>query len=297
MLYDLAIIGAGYWGTAIAIEARKKGLEVIVVDSGQETSGSRNSSGILHPSAYEQSWCKKLLPEDWTPSDLEDSFCWLEENVGFTTADEFFLNFYGGNSQLKVRDKAYMIADNESFLSKDFAVTGKVERVFNVGDAWTVDVQLPKYHQLLTTKKIVIAAGIWTDQILAASDLKQIGVTSLEGRGALFKKTQHSLNKPMPLTVLWKPYMKYTFRTWGDMIRLGDTVERPNAKERYPDLLTLASHVMGEYDFQGWMRGYRPVTEKFLVKEIEPGMIVATGGYRAGLGLSGLVAKKVMELI
>jgi hypothetical protein len=86
--------------------------------------------------------------------------------------------------------------------------------------------------------------------------------------------------------------------TW----RIGDSAEEQphdrHASERdMANLREVGNKVFQHYTVQEVVEGFRPVLDRFLVDALRPGLVVATGGHRCGLGITGLVANKAMEML
>jgi len=286
--HDLAVIGNGYWGTATAFEARKQGWDTILLDDNQPLASSRNAAAMIHMGVFESKTVKDRWPEDWTWRELEDSFCWLEENCGLKKTGETFLNLARPELGERERSDLFAMVSNDPLLGLFPVELAHIERLYETPDGWVI---WSNKASLITARKVVIAAGYRTDDLLIASDLPPVGVTPLEGRGITFKSSKPPPTRPT--AVMWAPYRKVYAREWGGLWRVGDTA----GKQSTDCLLKVAESLAGEIRSLDWVGGFRPVTEQFHVREAAPGLVVTVGGWRVALGLAGLVAKRTLQLL
>lgn len=289
--YDLIIIGGGYWGTGIALEAEKKGWRVIVIDDKDSLSGSRNASAVCDPQAYRSKIFAKYLPSSWTPNDLTESFNWLLQHGGYRQK-EWFLNSFNGTPP-RVGTEAIYLKDNSTLLSLVKPLIGKVTGGSFEGGQWILNLE---NSPRVISKWLVVAAGVHTDKVLTSLGLPTIGVSPLFGRGLLVSGNAGE-DIPLPISVMIRPYCKHTIRRWGNYYRVGDTAEKQEGEKAKEALETVGKRVLEDYRELKLIQGYRPVTDKFLVEKVGPEIVVATGGHRLGLGLTGLVAKKTLEAL
>lgn len=296
MVVDLVIVGSGYWGAAVYLFAKQRGLSVKVVDDGDLKSGSRNASGIADIRAYRSSVFRKYWPSDWADSELVESFDWLCK-IGGRITQETFWNQYQNRSPRKGTECVYVAtpATLTSQIQEGDIVSSRVEQIRPGKQTSLVQLQNGK---TLETRHVVIAAGYQTDSLLIASGLRVIGVTGLYGRGIIARSKSLRPELPLPISVMIRPYCKHTVRSWpGGRYKIGDTAEEKPNDNKLEALRTVGRLVLGNFQEQTIQEGYRPVADKFLVAEVCPRVIVATGGHRLGLGLAGLVGKKVLEII
>lgn len=289
-MVDLIVIGSGYWGSAVAIRARAAGLTVRLLDDGRPGAGSRAASGIADRAAYKKELFKKYLPSDWSTSELDDSFDWLLSNGGFPVR-EWFWNRFAGTVPRRGDECVYVpdcgeLTRRAGPVTKSKVKAGCLEKSgVTVGDdsggEWA-------------GKAVVVAAGVWTDDVLRRFGVKPVGVGSLYGRGLVADgKPRH----PVPVSVMIRPYTKHTVREWNGRFKIGDTAERVPSPKKLEALRSVGRIVLDGYTNEEMTEGYRPVTDKFMVEKLSPRLIVATGGHRIGLGLAGLVSNRVMEAL
>jgi glycine/D-amino acid oxidase-like deaminating enzyme len=286
--HDLIVIGGGYWGSAVAHEARQRGLDAAVLDDFNPASGSRNASGILHPKTYSSPLFKKYMPADWSKADLLASFEWLKKHCGAVETVEHFTNWTRPDLGVRKLPVGYYISSNEALTGLAEPFNEKVDAIRRSDGLWIV-------NGMFRAPRLVVAAGIGTDSVLALAGVAPIGVTSLFGRGLGVRGlTTH----PSPLVVQTRPYRKFETRPWGDLLRVGDTAEvRPDEAKYRGELRAVADWLAPGSETVEWYEGYRPVCEQFTVRLVAEGLVAASGGHRMGLGLSGLVAVKTLEML
>ncbi len=290
-MLDLLVLGGGFWGTATAFEARKRGMDVLLIDDENPEGASRNSAGIVCAHWYRQDTIQRMWPEEWTMDDVDDSLQWLQDNCGLEQTGEYFRNMMTGKS--RYRKDCYIIGDNSKLLDMTKRCRDKAHKAYWTGEHWIVWSDKSQYE----AKNIVVAMGAFTDTFLLESDMETVGVKPLFGRAMIIEGVE-AIDKP--LTVLVRPYVHYTLRPWMGKLRWGDTTER---KSTGPYVLNLEAALKKTLDVEelprvvDWAQGVRPVCSTMTVKECGPNAVVAVGGHRVGLGLSGLVAKKSLELL
>lgn len=303
MVYDLVVIGGGYWGTAIAYESFRQNFGyTLLLDDADPMGGSRNASGIVDPKIYFGDERKRvMLPDDWTKDDILLSLIWLSQYGGAYPIKGSFLNMMAGARMIEPRPESTQCLhiSGQAFFRihprlRETVTSIEPCRMHGRGaKGWRVFTHEKGIYE---TKNVVIAAGYRTDDVLKLAGLPPLGVGKLFGRGLIFTgKPQYST----PLTIMTRPYTKYTIRPWetDGQFRLGDTAEiNPNAN-RALELTGLGCILATDFKRIAEPQGYRPVLPKFTVKKIAPDLVVATGGHRVALGLSGHVAKVALELL
>lgn len=295
---DLIIIGAGYWGCGIAIEARKAGKAVMIIDDANPMSGTRAASGICDPKAYNSQIFAKLLPKRWESnlSLLKDSFDWLLRNGGYQVQEKFWNQFAG----TAPRDGAKCIyIDSPAAFKKpvgDLIYQDTFHRAWTEGGFWKVTVL--GHKGIYTCKHLVVAAGINSGTTLINCGLSAVNVGGLYGRGLVVRGNPVA---PLPCSVMIRPYCKHTVRTWDgrkDLFKVGDTAEPRPRETAFTALHRVGHHCLGEgMEVVTISEGYRPVMDEFTVEKVGPNCVLATGGHRVGLGLTGLVAKETLEML
>lgn len=297
MDYDLAIIGAGFWGTAAAVKAREQGMEPVVLDNLVPWSSSRNAAGMVHMDWITGESSRKLLPAGWSGRELGESVAWLMR-YGLQHTGETFRGFGGEEKRHK---ETFMMPDVAAFLALGQATRAEVSHMRRLkSGGWRIYADSESVS--IDARRVILAAGIGTDTLLAASSLPRVGVTALRGRGMLVKiPSVRVASLVLPYRIRVGRYGSYTLRAWpcadGPLYRWGDTTESGNGNEPIRKMAEALTELVGPYDWVGTHEGYRPVCAQYTVKPVADGMVVATGGHRIGLGLAGIAADKALALL
>lgn len=293
----VAVIGAGFWGTAISWHLTFNEYEVDQYADDRKGVASKAAAGIICKDWYKQGTVGKMLPGWWKPTDLDYGLEWLSYINCLKETGETFYNKL--SAKPKDRPDCYLAPSCKAVLgicdSPGLSIyTKEISHLESEAGSWRI---YDAEGYTLSYKAVVIAAGAFTDALLARSGLKTVGVRPLVGR-AVIVASGAILDKP--ITVLTRPYTHFTLRPWpGDQLRLGDTVEK-TGKTSKCDKINLRK-ILNKFAL-GWelkekLYGLRPVCDKIVVEAIKPGLIVATGGHRVGLGLAGGVGRRVVKLI
>lgn len=298
MKWDVAVIGGGFWGTAVAHEARRLGATVCHMDDGNVRGASRNAAGIVSKKWYvrgsgsQLNTVSNMFPEDWDFGDFEIGLAWLERYAGLERTGEIFWSYL--KEEKRARDDVYLLPSYKIFEALSERINVHVSRIERTESGWRVVVG---NGGDIDARSVVLACGAFTDKILEDSSLPVVGVKPLVGRAVLARVT---VDLSTPLTYMSRPYTHFTLRKWEQegVGRIGDTVEVQEKQhlEETPLLKMLGAMAPGS-DPIGTMIGYRPICKKFTVEMVAPNLVVATGGHRVGLGLSGAVAQRVLRFL
>lgn len=291
-MLDLIVIGGGFWGVACALECSRLGWSVVLLDDADPSSGSRNASSIAHIESYSSPLFESLWPSYWNRSELKDSFSWLVKNAGAKLTDEPFVNLTRPDLAPRARTRPLYLDRNEDLTGLFPATPAKVTSIIPCRVGWSVGTEAGAVYE---APRLLVAAGYRTDDVLALAQQAPLGVRPMFGRGLIVKGTSKI---PVPSMVMTRPYTKFAVRPWGDTgnLRIGDTAEKKRNDARGKELLRLAEDVMLFHEPVGWMTGWRPVLPKFTVEKLGAGLVVATGGHRMAMGLTGLVVPRVINL-
>ena len=253
----MVVVGGGFWGTLICSCLRSRGLSVICLDSLVEGAASRAAAGLVRSSCWPP-------PCDW----------WGERHT--RACRDFFSCGWV-----------------EERVTSDWEPAGRVK-----GLVWCGEVALEKaeYFQVRSlplleypSRWVVLAAGVWCDDILAASGLALTGVVPARGVGLLGPGSVEgvvSRSYRLPGDTRTRVLSK---RPWGSGVRVGDSL--PDREQE--QLAEMSRFSQGGAPV--W--GLRPRLPSLLVELWGPGLVVATGGYRNGLGVAPGVGLRVAELI
>lgn len=296
-MYDLIVIGGGFWGTMAALQAREAGLDTLLLDDLNPQGASRNAAGIVSLGWYallgrridRKDVVANIFGDTFTRSDVLWGVNFLRERgLLKQTGEEVFT--LAGNR--KFREDLWLLSAPQDLFDLTPRTWAKVDKLVKGRDYWAI---LTENREHLT-RRVILAAGAFTDTLLEASNLPAVGVKGLRGRGLLIDP--HKVFD-VPHTVQVAPYSHLTLRPWqGGMARVGDTVERtPGGEERLLPLKALAEQLAPNYQSVKVFDGLRPVMDKAFIQVIKPGLVVVTGGHRVGLALAPSAARKALALL
>lgn len=309
MRTDVVIIGCGLVGGMTAKYLRKQGLEVVVVDDENLMSGSKCSFGV-----WKEGWVNKVIKEEY-----KDGKDLLDEFGGGITETEFIIKPKPYKSRSMV-DK-YIVKKTlkreifnhvhcELIMKELLVVRGKVDSI--EGNRVTV-IKNKKDKEVIVAKLIVVAAGVWTTDILLENGLN-IDLPYLDFQwGSVFRLK--GLDLPLENQLReWSPYKhSLYFRTSFNTAIFGDGVTVKNPKENDERLkvnsdriLIHMGELLGSRKYGGNIvdiqEGYRPylnkektMTGKFVNRHSD-WVISATGGAKNSVVLCGHMAKEVWRL-
>jgi glycine/D-amino acid oxidase-like deaminating enzyme len=262
---DLIVVGGGFWGSAMARYAERKGASWMLIDSREPGGASRNASGYFSPRWYKDRLASERAAE---------------------TAEALGLSLALSRATLVPLDASSkprgVVPDLYTFSRDALMVAPTLEArvtLLTANDRHVV-ARLSD-DRFLLARAVYLAGGVWTDDLLRASGLPTTGVTRLAGSAAVFEQPWEA----PPLWIQTNPYQHVAVRSWGSGLRVCATLERnaeaaPTARQKL--LAAARKHVelLGE---PRWEYGFRPVLKEGLtVKAVHPRVYVGTGGGRIG---------------
>jgi hypothetical protein len=265
-------------------------MSVVTMDSRDPNAASRNAAGIVCRHWYKQNTISGMTPVSWTSTDVNDGIKFLEE-FGLEKTGEIFTSYMCPEE--KFRDDCYLVPSCNILESQVVITEGTVSYIVPLKGVVRVVTSLGNLY----ARRVVVAAGVHTDELLRASGLPVIGVRRLRGR-ALIARVESPLD--IPVTHMSRPYTHWTVRNWGNgLVRVGDTVEKTfeGGDSRLGECRRVLRSVCGSATEMRVLDGYRPVCKQFTVCNVAERVVAATGGHRVGLALAGLVARKCLELL
>jgi glycine/D-amino acid oxidase-like deaminating enzyme len=262
---DLAVVGGGYWGVVTAYLAEQRGLSVTLYDRPEPLGASRAASGYFAEGWYKGAWEMRLK----RARQLADKAGIVLRNSGARVYP------------VKSRSKPTYRADWYTFEPSAFLALRPADNdavVLRVGTGF-VDVAGDRHEH----KAVVVAGGAWTDRLLKASGIRELGVKQLAGTGVILKHAP--LPDPVTLHEV-NPYNQVALRVWGPgEIRVCATQERKDSEhELYVQamLRRVAPYFTEQVELRR-MRGLRPLLDDGpCVREVAPRVVVAVGGGRIG---------------
>jgi glycine/D-amino acid oxidase-like deaminating enzyme len=296
---NILVIGAGYWGAAIAHEARLAGYNVEVYDDGDDKAGSRVAAGFCDPSSYRSKPFIKRRPPYMTDQAIEASLTWLIDHGG-NPVQTWFWNRWGHRDP-REDVMSMRIDNNEVITSLAYPIYGERIPISRLGDY----------------SMIIVAAGYRTNEVLGLLEVAPIPIRPLMGRGIVASGTPIV---PLPVSVMVAPYKQYMVRALTNgpdavykfgvateteakrnlavpYYHIGDTVELNPSSIAFDHLYQVGKAVLDGFTYIRTEVGYRPDAGTFRVEKLASNLIVATGGHRVGLGLAGWAAQRVLTLL
>jgi glycine/D-amino acid oxidase-like deaminating enzyme len=267
---DVAVVGAGLFGSIIAAALRRAKASVLTIDPYLPEAGSPPAACLMKPS-----WFSSLGKSVYEPSLRLLDELYGTQSVRFQVGRLFTeVVWCPPNKILQPADKHY-----------------RVRRIQRAGSYWELDVgeQLP----LLKVRRVVVAAGVWTPTLVSVEG----GVTGLAGVAYLWP----SKTIERPFVKVWAPYRQLVAFNRGDGVWVGDgtSIKRFNwTAEREVNCYDRCQRAVG-YEDRGVKRlfGMRPyVNQKpCYLKEHHPGFWVATGGAKNGTLAAGWCASEIVN--
>lgn len=285
---DVAVIGAGFWGTFIGQALRQSGLEVEWFDGGYPGAASLAAAGLVRTTSW-----KGPLAHWWQASHEKQCRDYFDQHGQLLC--EHLVSDYNPLA----REQA-PIWTCRPLLTHRSARPWRVQRLSLHGKSWKLQCQ----QGSLTVKKVVVACGYWCGPLLSASQLPSPPLRALGGRALIFQGSP-------PEGVLTRAFRlpgesrtrKLSIQRWGFSAgdcRVGDTLEPPEQGLLDLQLAELQKTValIGAKNGgpERWLWGLRPMLAELFVEEVRQGLIVATGGGRRGLAVAPAVAQRVLQL-
>jgi glycine/D-amino acid oxidase-like deaminating enzyme len=282
------VIGAGFWGTAISLALREAGRQVLCLDSSEPGAASAAAAGLVRQSTLDR--LQQAGPAWWT--EHHSSAC--QDFLGqpwMRACKERVVSPYRPEGRMRT---GLWCADCSAFLGLARAQPMRVIQLLRQSHGWRV---LTEQHPLLAGQ-VVLAAGVFCDDLLRASHLPALGLRGIPGSGLLAPA------EVLPQEALTQAYRlpgdtrtrTATARAWGDgEVRAGDTLGTDEEAQ-----LRVIQSLLQQAGGRGPIRrlwGIRPDLPQLVVEKIAPDLVVASGGRRTGLASAPGVARRVRELL
>lgn len=282
-MYDLIVVGGGFWGVAQALFAEEHGLRVLLIDTPRDGRASIVAAGMFSTRWFKGSWRTRARQA------LEDA-----RRLGVSLKETGVVQQPYNSDDMKIQTEDFYTFMPQQFLS--LRPADRHERVVRVS-AMGVETD---GGDRFWANNVVVCAGIYTDELLDASGFDPVGVKSLWGSAVLAQ----SAGFKTPLQVYTNPYAHYTMREWTPgFIRIGETLEkRPGQREAYINkmLTRLVDHLpVGALEKRSTtVSGARPTLEGGMsLLQVPGGPYVATGGGRSGAVMSFWAARELYTLM
>lgn len=275
---DVVIIGAGLFGCIIAKQLKEKGLDVVIVDNAEDRAGSRPAACLMKPSWYSSMGREQYIPAMETLESLYEV-----KTIEFHTKV--------AKTKVKWIDPKIILLPNSIF--------AKVEKIFRseMTNFWTIHTNTGHFD----TKRIIVAAGIWCNDILHQAGLGKVPHLS-PMTGTAFT-VEGKVEKP--LILLWRPYKQAVFwEMYPGKIWIGDGETAKDYQEHH---LIKSQHRCADF-LQIPPAELRPITgHRPYVKDIKPkpcyleqhapNLWVVTGGAKNGTIAAGWAANELGKVL
>lgn len=282
---DLIVIGAGFWGRAIYDHATAGGIDALLIDALDPLAASRNAAGIVSLNWYTSETVTPMLPAYMSKPAIYKAIDWLQMNWGLRHTPEHFQ----GPVHYRVKKDSFLLPHTEFERTRPMTFD-RVQSVQRGPNHWRVITDQQEY----TAKRLVIACGAKTDDLLQRSRYPALGLKALRGRAVVYGEGDGKL--PELYTEEVTKYKHLTVRSWGNQWRVGDTVEEKPRENALDRLHTWAGNIHLSSPVKT-LEGYRPVLKQMTVRHFDEGGVVATGGHRVGLALSPIAALQSLKLL
>lgn len=281
---DVIIVGAGIVGSTIAEALRAQGMDVLLLDSKEQFSGTPPSGGHLKPSWF----------GDMPKKDYEPAMALLDEVWGLYETD-FAVTALGKN--LKSATVWRVDTDQVVQTSKTF---GKVTSIKYQGSP-SVDYETLKGAiKTQDARWLVVAAGVWCAELLP--DFFPPG--SLQKKKGVSFRFQGHLDRPFIKP--WAPYKQVVAHQQSrDRIWVGDgsaILERNWDDKRTRKCLGRCRSALGTTDKpKEVLHGLRPYmkTGRYpcFFGQISPRSFVVTGAGKSGTIAAGWAAGRIIDAV
>lgn len=302
---DIVVIGRGLFGGMINRYFRHRGISVLIIDSTEALAGSKCSAGI-----WNDGWVRKIRKEAQTTVRIMEELEIAIRQIDFWDLDE--------NDEKKTT--FYQVSPFQIIVEDDY-IQDKVigvenDKVFLLGG-----------ETIQARKAVIIAAGVWTDEILKTSGYRELGIDGVWGEA--FYYAGQKIEKPKMWT--WAPYRQaYAFNykegrscddcsfasvcnhntekgaMGGVYFANSSTVKNPKEEgdvriEKNETRLFQHSKAAGlnPKHITSMMVGYRPFLRYSgpMVNKHDSKLYSATGGKKQSTILSGYVAHELYQMI
>lgn len=267
MSVDVAVVGAGLFGSVIAAALRKGRASVLVIDDARPEAGSKPAACLMKPG-----WFSGLGKNVYDPAlTLLDSLYGLRD-VQFSVL---------GAKRVKVHwcDPAAILKPPD--------VRGFVQRIENTKGGHRLFVE---GKETVSARKVVVAAGIWTPQLVCVT----VPVEAYSGEAYLWPKRKIDT----PFIRPWAPYKQVVAFNRGDGLWVGDGSTIKNWNDaRASASLSRCAEAVGMKEKPQRLFGHRPFTRRTpcYLEELRSGLWVATGGAKNGTILAGWCASELVD--
>lgn len=288
---NVIVVGGGLFGSVITKVLRSRGVEVTVIDSDDKLAGWKAAGIVLVPSRIPMTLNAAIRKE----YDPESTYTKPERTAGVN----LLRALYPGHRAVElVSDNAlrtvpaYVFSPAEVIVEPD--IDGEVVQVQG-------NMVMVKYAngdmQAFPADAVIVAAGYQTKKLLPALDIvPRVGV-SFVWPGQLRNEAFDRMKYPGEAIV---GINQNRFEAWGeDGIRAAPHLLKPEREARTKERIAARLGLNPEEAIRRNI-GVRPQVKgcpRGLVKELEPGLWVSTGGCAQGIFMAALHAVVIAEAL
>lgn len=325
MKTDVVVIGSGLIGGMVTKFLRDvKGMQVVVVDQRNTMSASKCSFGV-----WKEGWVNQVIKKEY-----EDGLELLDTFTGGIKEEEFQIKPkpYKNRSMVETYEPKLELK-TETFKRVDCSLILNEEiieaTVLNIDKNRVTILHAGKEQrkEVIVAKHIVIAAGVWTTDILVENGLmNNLPYLDRQWGAVLHLKGNADIKLPQSQMKEWAPYKQSVFVNLGNnrgVFGDGATIKNPKGEDdkvrAASDRIILHMNDLLKRDIKDGketysatkytstvvdiLEGYRPYLNKAkshtgkFVNRHSDWVISATGGAKNSTILCGHMAKEVWRLI
>lgn len=278
---DVAVVGAGLFGSIIAKALRRAGRKVELIDDRRELSGSRPAACLMKPS-----WFSGLGPKIYRPA-LDK----LDELYGVR------------DLELRVGPASALVhwVNPRDILGTEEVTEGRVVSIKQADKGWRVE-YATKLGPVLDfpVRKVVIASGVWSGEL--------VPVPGLSPRAGVAFTWEGQVPRGAESITPWAPYRQLVIfnrgpeEVWasdGTAIKVWKQEIEDLCCRRVTEAVGRASRALATVPPKRLvgLRPYVKDAKPAYLQEHMPGLWVATGGAKNGTIAAGWCAAQLVDTL
>lgn len=262
---DVIIVGGGLFGSIAGAALRDAGMDVLIVDDGRPSAGSRAAGCLMKPS-----WLQKMGKDN-----VEQSFRLLDRLYGLRT----------------VSLKAGPLSVDAHWINPDEVMsTARLNRqVKFVGSFGSVNMVGLNGGEDLNAKHVIVACGAWTRNLIR-------GVPVVGKVGASLRLFGSPEDNRISVWAPYKQLVRFShegFHWAGDGSAILEKNWTPNREAESLQRISRFTGIEGEV--RVGIRPFAQTSDPAALEEIAPGLFSLTGGGKNGTAAAGWAAAKLLE--
>lgn len=275
MKNDAIVIGAGLFGSTIALALAKQGRKVLVFDDNNPMAGSKPSGGLMKPG-----WFSGMGKEVHEPA--------LKLLFEIAPVRELEFKVQAGPLKFKI-EKVFQMNNHDLNGVKDISLFPY--RISSITNNKVQIVNGTLVYEFFSPL-IIVAAGIWS------KDLIPCDIKGLKGISFFFEG-----NMAQGVIAPWAPYKQtVAFEKEPGVVWGGDgsaILTKNWTVERRDECLARVQKVLptpfGLNYYREGIRPYAPGQKPCLLRKVRPGLYLATGGAKNGAIAAGWCAHRILQ--